>query len=443
MTSERREDSATRTGPWRRRAAPLALLALLAAQAAGCAIFRAKDDTEHVRSSMAGIEGTVSCPTADGEPIVTVLWDADDPAKGVVRSWIAYGDEAYRFVVAAPARYGLLSFRDLSSDLSWQPGEPAAIYGEGAVVELKAGERRTGVDVVVGTAAPKALPVEVPRAGETTVWSDSTVTYHLGELTDLNDGRFSDENASLGLWEPSRFLKDPGIGIYFLEPYDPKKLPVLFFHGAGGSPRNFQALIGALDPLRFQPWLVHYASGNRLPLICQRLAQLVLRLQAEKQVPAVGVVAHSMGGLVARGVLNELRRAEAPLEVPFLVTLSTPWGGHAAANLGVAYSPGVVPQWVDMTPGSDFLKKLWRTPLPPEAGHYLLFGYKGQSSLFLDRANDGSVTLPSMLDLNAQAGARRVVAFDHDHMSILTAPEVLATITGLINQQKPAAGEAR
>ena len=56
-------------------------------------------------------------------------------------------------------------------------------------------------------------------------------------------------------------LKEGYAGIYFLEPYAKDKTPVLFVHGIGGSPRDLEDIIAALDRRRFQPWLMNYPSG--------------------------------------------------------------------------------------------------------------------------------------------------------------------------------------
>ena len=55
------------------------------------------------------------------------------------------------------------------------------------------------------------------------------------------------ENARRGLWQPVEFVRQVGAGVYFLEPYDPDKIPVLFVHGALGHPGDWDAIVAALD----------------------------------------------------------------------------------------------------------------------------------------------------------------------------------------------------
>ena len=56
----------------------------------------------------------------------------------------------------------------------------------------------------------------------------------------LSDPRFDRDNGRMGLWEPFDFLLEVGAGVYMLEPYDPSRTPVVFVHGMGGSPREFE-----------------------------------------------------------------------------------------------------------------------------------------------------------------------------------------------------------
>ena len=81
-----------------------------------------------------------------------------------------------------------------------------------------------------------------------------------GTVTNLNDPRFERKNGSVGLWRPYDFVFDVGVGVYFLEPYDPERVPVLFVHGNLGTPQDFRYLIERLDRDRFQPWLYYYPS---------------------------------------------------------------------------------------------------------------------------------------------------------------------------------------
>jgi pimeloyl-ACP methyl ester carboxylesterase len=142
----------------------------------------------------------------------------------------------------------------------------------------------------------------------------------------------------------------------------------------------------------------------------------------------VVVVAHSMGGLVARAFVN---RARTRGDIALFVTMSTPWQGQAGAALGVEQAPVVAPSWYDMAPDSDFLQSLLAEPLPREIPFHLLFTY-GDPSALIRGANDGAVTLSSQLDDRAQHQAVQVYGFDVGHGAILRSPAAAAELNRIL-----------
>jgi pimeloyl-ACP methyl ester carboxylesterase len=188
-----------------------------------------------------------------------------------------------------------------------------------------------------------------------------------------------------------------------------------------------------LDGTRFQPWVFHYPSGLRLQVVADTLADLLEELRSTHRIPAVIVVAHSAGGLVARMAVRQRDRGP-PSAVKLLVTLSTPWQGHAGASKGLGRSPVVVPAWIDMAQGSAFLEALGASRLPAGLAYHLFFGYRGGETLTMRENTDGSVTLQSMLDRRAQAEAVRVHGFHEDHTSILRSAEVSRALSQLLDE---------
>ena len=138
-----------------------------------------------------------------------------------------------------------------------------------------------------------------------------------------------------------------------------------------------------------------------------------------------------MGGLIAlrtAQLLEEYQGQESPIDRLF--TFSTPWQGHKGAAIGVQLAPEVVPSWIDIAPGSNFLRDLERRGLPPGLHHVLLFSYGGGSSLG-DKA-DGTVALTSQLDPGFQLRAERVIGFDETHGTILHGEQPLQTLQKLL-----------
>jgi pimeloyl-ACP methyl ester carboxylesterase len=220
--------------------------------------------------------------------------------------------------------------------------------------------------------------------------------------------------------ERSRIESD---GLYLVEPYSADKIPVLFIHGINGTPAQFAYLIAHLDRSRYQPWLYAYASGPRLDDVTERLAANVAALRTRYRFESIAVVAHSMGGLIGRRFVLQYSGS-----VPLLVTLSTPWDGHAAAEFGVKHSPHVIDVWRDLVPGSDYLRDLFTAPLPRSTQHGLIFTFN-RGRMFFGRSGDRRVSVASQLSIPAQREAAHIIGFNDTHDGVLLDPAV-ATLIG-------------
>ena len=246
-----------------------------------------------------------------------------------------------------------------------------------------------------------------------------------GQVTSLGDPRFSRGNAKKGLWHPLDFLWEAKPGIYFLGAYRPEKTPVLFVHGINGTPVDFAYLIEHMDHNRYQPWVFYYPSGARLDTVGFYLDQMVRRLKARHPVRKLFVVAHSMGGLVARSFI--LQHAETRWDhlVSVFVSIASPWDGHPAAWWGVDYAPRPISVWYDMAPGSEFLTRLFyrnvnekseRRMLPVDSAYHLIFGFLPTES------DDGAISLSSQLRWEAQEEAVHCYGVSESHVNILKSP---------------------
>ena len=75
---------------------------------------------------------------------------------------------------------------------------------------------------------------------------------------------------------------------------------------------------------------------------------MLVDLQLRHHFTEMAVVAHSMGGLLARRVMGiHGRLVERPF-ITDLVTLVAPMGGMPSADKGVEMAPSVVPSWRDV-----------------------------------------------------------------------------------------------
>jgi len=240
---------------------------------------------------------------------------------------------------------------------------------------------------------------------------------NVGTIVSLSSDIFSKKNVKQGFYGPYGDSNHIPFGLFFLKQYDPNKKIVLFVHGISGSPTQFSYLINNLDKDKYQVLLAFYPSGFKLQKLGKYLDSLLVQLQNKLHFKKISIVAHSMGGLVSKSIINNQIKS-ANLMVDSFISISTPWGGHKAANFGVKYTPIVIPVWTDMAQGSDFLKDIYQVELPMNFRHYLVFGFKGKS-LTAEGNSDGVISINSQLRLIVQDKASIVKGYNENHTSIL------------------------
>jgi pimeloyl-ACP methyl ester carboxylesterase len=409
--------------------------------AAGCSTILAVSDQQRRAGEMAIVGGTVDVEGGARGPLVVGLLGRNESGFYLVDHFVAEKPGPWVFAVT-PGTYWVAAFADQDANRIYD-GEPALRPDATPPIVLGTGERRVDLTLRI----PLRGRFDVSRfslqelQARTPTEQQSRSIYALsvaGEVTTLDDPRFAPEVASSGMWKFYDFLLETKPGIYFLEPYDPKKIPVLFVHGIGGTPRDFRSLIAALDHDHFQPWVFYYPSGARLEAISAFLVQLFVRARHENDVTRAAVVAHSMGGLVAREFVLQDHERNATDVVRTFVTISSPLGGMAMAGRGIRESPVVINSWHGLAPGSVFLDGLFyedplrksrRRRLPGSVAYHLLFGFQGGDR---SGSSDGVVAVSSELRPEAQDEARSLRGFDEDHTSILRSAEVAAYLNGIL-----------
>ena len=127
----------------------------------------------------------------------------------------------------------------------------------------------------------------------------------------LNQPQFRDHDISTaGLLHPDRVKKLQGL--YMLEPFDSKKMPVVMVHGLWSSPITWMEMYNDLrsDPLvreHYQFWFYLYPTGQPFWVSATQMREDLAKMRREvdpqRQYPALDemvLVGHSMGGLVAK-----------------------------------------------------------------------------------------------------------------------------------------------
>lgn len=400
---------------------------MILANLGGCALFKLREDVQFSKDSCLLIGEVISASSLK-KPIVVIAYNNRAGIVTIGDYAVLSGPGQYEILVQE-GNYEIFAFEDQNGDLAYNEGEWSGYYGKPKPVKTQVGGAVFGLDIILTPATKK--PVST-FSGMLAAFSGGKIkpSTSAGTLAKLDDPAFSAENGLAGFWAPLEYFKKTGCNIFFLEPYDAKKTPILFVHGAAGSPQDWRYFIDNLDRSRYQPWVFYYPSGARLDTTSFLLRTKLYELYRKYHFESLYVVAHSMGGLVSRSAVIA-KEDNYHDSIQLFVSISTPWGGEQRAKTGVAKSPAVIPSWKDVEPDSEYIKRVLGTKLDPAIRYYLFFGHKGGGSLFRQN-NDNTVTLESMLDLRAQADALKVSGLNEDHTSILSSPQMMSQFKAVL-----------
>ena len=391
---------------------PCALASFLLLAATGCALIDLRSQDQRINRT-----GFIAIEVMPPLPSTAVYALAVASSGKVVGAERVGADRFTTFALPNKEVFTVVVFADANGNRRFDAGERAAVRQNLMPVPLgDPSQKARLVPMPLGRfTAGMPAGLEVPDA------PGAAVSLIAGDFASLNEAKFQPETGTKGMWEPEAALMDGSTGLYLAEPFDPARTPVVFVHGIGGSPQDFKKLIPALDRSRYQAWFFAYPSGFRLGKASTALATLLDLTMKRYGVSKVHIVAHSMGGLVSRDAILKITALQDGRPVGRFVSISTPFGGHAAAKSGLRHLRYPVPSWIDMAPGSAFLVELWKQKLP--CPHWLIFGYDTKPVPWLTLNNDTVVDLESTLYRPAQEEAVRVIGLKKDHESILTAHE--------------------
>ncbi len=393
----------------------------------GCTLLQVREEANTLQKSTV-LAGIVSSTFSNGDiPVVVAAYSKTDDIRKIIHYTTLHEPGPYELMVPS-GTHNIIAFGDRNKNLIYDSGEPVGQILSAEQVSTPVGGVSGNLDIVITEKDNDKidLPVgfEMPSKGYKGFHSTCP-----GAIADLDDVIFSDEYGKKGFWSSLEFFREIGGNVYFLEDYDPDKIPVLFVHGAGGSPQNWRAFFKNIDRTKYQPWFFYYPSGSSLDSMSYLLFWKLGNLQTKYKFKELYIVAHSMGGLIVRSFM--VNYGHLFPSITSFISVSTPWGGEELAELGVKYSPGVIPAWRDMQPESEFIKSIFSKKIPPGVDHYLFFGHKGNRNI-LRPNNDNVVTLASQLDRRSQKDARMIYGFNEDHMSILSSKQVISQFNAIL-----------
>lgn len=265
----------------------------------GCAFTDLKKEITEAEKTYA-LAGRVTLPSGPRGSVIVLLYSQKEGRNEMVGYTIAADTGHFSFFMPKGI-YFLAAFEDLDNNLSHDQGEPAGYFGAPDPIALPPkGRASTRENELLSLDFRLKETARFPSGFTATIDPQKigrSVFVKFGQITTLDDKMFSPENGSLGYWKPLTFLRDFGIGVYFLEPYDPEKIPVLFIHGAVGNPADWKKTVDQMDRSKFQPWFYYYPSGIRLDDAASALNEIIKRIHAAYGFKTLYVTAQSMGGL--------------------------------------------------------------------------------------------------------------------------------------------------
>jgi pimeloyl-ACP methyl ester carboxylesterase len=244
-----------------------------------------------------------------------------------------------------------------------------------------------------------------------------------------DDERFSAENVNLGMWEPGSFNEEVGYGLYTLKDFDPTQKTILLVHGINDSPRVFESLVSAI-PADYQLLLLHYPSAASLDYTSYILSAALNYLVRSFEIPQLDIIAHSMGGLVSKGMIYEADEVVRE-RMRLFISIASPFGGHAGAASGLKWSPVIAPVWRAMAPHSSYLQKIAGLDLSDGPNHHLIFTFSHNAG-GKSEGDDGVVTVKSQLTESAQRNATAIYGIADNHVGAVSNPCTLTLLTAIL-----------
>jgi pimeloyl-ACP methyl ester carboxylesterase len=375
------------------------------------------------------LTGKIDLKRAYDGPLLVVAVSDRFQNREIVATRIIFSPAIYYSVLLPEGDYDVYVFADLNRD--------GFFHGDEAVGQTESGK---SVSVVLKNAEDNilvkgpAIRVDADHPRKSGLPINTRVTAQQKYIS-LDDEFFDPRYGTMGLYRPTEFIAHTQGALFQLEEYDRNKTLIIFIHGVEGTPQDWRFLVERLDRKRFQPWFYYYPSGLRLEKLGTLLAQSIMLID---RTPGYGIdqlviVAHSMGGLVARAAIDRLCRNGKPPYLKMYISMSSPYGGIDEARSGMEKAPVMIPSWRDVATDSQFLKDLYQVDLPEGVPFHMFFGYRNKSGA----SSDGTITLRSQLDARVYMKAVKTYGFDATHVGILNDDSVRQVFYGILQTTEP------
>src|SRR5262245_40040619 len=170
---------------------------------AGCQFFALRENLR-ILDRNGYLRGTVA-PAANA-PAAPLVVFAVPVGGGPAADWVVLPRPGPYFLVVPVGRYRVGAFQDQNHSLVHEAGEAVGWLHGGEPVEVPPGDTLSALDLTLGndaTAEPIAVGLlPVRSSGEI----DELPASGIGEVMTLDDPRFSEAAARIGLWRPAEFL---------------------------------------------------------------------------------------------------------------------------------------------------------------------------------------------------------------------------------------------
>ncbi len=361
--------------------------------------------------------------------------------QGEVIAAVSIGKQGYYNLFVPPGTYFISGYVDRDEDGTIYPHEVAGQLPSTVTVLEGKEVAYFGVDLELSVDS---------RSSEDAMRRVMKDPFELEEIPSIEpvESLSSDINGEeiieLGTYKSTVEFFNNVAPLQYLEQLDltTDRIPVILVHGIADSPQVFGTLVEQLDKSRYLPILFHYPSGARLPAMAGLLHHLMLSGKAVPTFSHGVLVAHSMGGLVARGSLNLVDRSPGASHLDVYGSFVSPYGGVDLVNFGIKTGPVIVPSWIDVASESKYVAELFQ-PLPEGMTFYMENGNAEGSS-------DGVIALSSQRRPEALHQAKDTIILPQTHVGIMSDSSALSTMLAWIdgavgaidqdsNDEKPAA----